>query len=82
MCFVDGLRADIRAAVHMQRPQNLDTAYVLALLQEELVDPMRMKELRCPEPFTFAKAPVQGPPLPLLNPSPRLDHQDKPVPPH
>ena len=82
MCFVDGLRADIRAAVHMQHPQNLDTAYVLALLQEELVDPVRKKELRRPEPFTFAKAPVRGPPPPLFNQPPRLDHQDKPVPPH
>jgi hypothetical protein len=39
MRFVDGLRTDIRAAVHMQRPDNLDTACVLALLQEELVEP-------------------------------------------
>ena len=82
MRFVDGLRTDIRAAVHMQHPQNLDTAYVFAMLQEELVDPVRTKELRQPEPFTFAKAPVRGPPLPLLNPPSRLDRQDKPVPPH
>ena len=46
MRFVDGLRADIRVVVHMQRPQNLDTACVLALLQEELEDPVYTKELR------------------------------------
>ena len=46
MRFVDGLRADIRVVVHMQRPQNLDTACVLALLQEELVDPVHKKEFR------------------------------------
>lgn len=32
MHFVDGLRADIRSAVHMQRTTSLDTACVLALL--------------------------------------------------
>lgn len=39
MHFVDGLCDDIRAAVYMQRPSSVDVAYVLALLQEELVDP-------------------------------------------
>ena len=43
MCFVDGLRDDIRSAVHMQRPSSVDAACVLALLQEELVDPGRRK---------------------------------------
>jgi hypothetical protein len=32
--FVDGLREDIRAAVFVQCPSSLDTAAVLALLQE------------------------------------------------
>lgn len=31
--FVDGLREDIRDVVVAQRPQNLDTAYTLALLR-------------------------------------------------
>ena len=43
MCFVDGLRDDIRAAVHMQCPSSMDAACVLALLQEELVDPRSWK---------------------------------------
>jgi hypothetical protein len=34
--FIDGLRDDVRSAVLMQRPRDLDTAYVLAQLQEEV----------------------------------------------
>lgn len=36
--FIDGLRADIRAVVMVQRPRDLDTAVVLAGLQEEAVE--------------------------------------------
>ena len=35
MHFIDGLFPDIKAVVLVQRPKNLDTACVLALLQEE-----------------------------------------------
>ena len=76
MRFVDGLRADIRSAVHMQRPTTLVTACVLALLQEELVDPVRRREVRRLEPFTFAKAPARGP-LPLNPPSQRVERVDR-----
>jgi len=34
--FMDGLRDDIRMVVTLQRPSRLDTAYSLALLQEEV----------------------------------------------
>ena len=34
--FVDGLRTDIRSVVALQCPNDLDTAYSLALLQEEV----------------------------------------------
>ncbi|XP_066332617.1 uncharacterized protein [Miscanthus floridulus] len=78
MRFVDGLRAGIRAAMHMQHPNNLDTACVLAPLQEELVDLTRKKELRRPEPFTFAKAPVRGP-MPLPHLQPRQERPDRPM---
>jgi hypothetical protein len=44
--FVDGLRLDIRSVVVVQRPQTLDTAYTLALLQEEVADMMPQKEVR------------------------------------
>jgi len=43
MRFVDGLKDEIRIAVHMQRPQTFDTTSVLALLQEELHDPSKKK---------------------------------------
>ena len=43
--FVDGLRDDNRSAVHMQHPSTVDAACVLALLQEELVDPCRRKSV-------------------------------------
>lgn len=36
--FVEGLRADIRAVVMVQRPTDLDTACSLALLQEEVTE--------------------------------------------
>uniref|UniRef100_A0ACD5V1P2 Uncharacterized protein n=1 Tax=Avena sativa TaxID=4498 RepID=A0ACD5V1P2_AVESA len=36
--FVEGLRADIRAVVLVQRPPDLDTACSLALLQEEVAE--------------------------------------------
>jgi hypothetical protein len=42
--FVDGLRTDIRVVVAMQRPQTLNTAYSLALLQEEVSEPAKKSE--------------------------------------
>lgn len=36
--FIEGLRADIRAVIMVQRPLDLDTACSLALLQEEVAD--------------------------------------------
>lgn len=38
MRFVDGMPDDIRQAVHMHRPTTLDTAFSLALLQEEMTN--------------------------------------------
>ena len=52
---MDGLRDDIRNAVHMQRPNSFDEACVLALLQEELLESTRRKEGRRPETFTSNK---------------------------
>jgi hypothetical protein len=79
MRFVDGLRVDIRNVVHLQRPSTLDIACMLALLQEEPVDPARRHEVRRLEPFTFAKAPVRGP-MPLPPPPPRLERVERPAP--
>jgi len=78
MRFVDGLRADIRSAVHMHRPTTLDTACVLALLQEELVDPATQLEVHRPAPFNFAKIPVHGP-LPSNPPPHWAERGDRPV---
>jgi hypothetical protein len=36
--FIDGLRPEIKSVVLVQRPQDLDTAYVIATLQEEVGD--------------------------------------------
>jgi hypothetical protein len=44
--FVDGLREDIRAVVLVARPNTLDAAYTLALLQEEAGGPSRSKDYR------------------------------------
>jgi hypothetical protein len=38
MRFIDGLRADIKQVIIVQRPSDLDTACVLALVQEEATD--------------------------------------------
>jgi hypothetical protein len=42
--FVDGLRHDIRMVVALQHPFDLDTAYTLALLQEEMADSNKKSE--------------------------------------
>lgn len=60
MKFVDGLRDDIRSAVHMQRPASVDAGAVLALLQEELVNPSRRRDGKRAEPFHYAKFPPKG----------------------
>ena len=48
--FVEGLRRDIRAVVLVQRPPDLDTASVLALLQEEVAEGAFDSLPRPPEP--------------------------------
>lgn len=44
--FVDGLHSDIRAVILVQRPDFLDTAYTLALLQEEAAEASKKREFR------------------------------------
>jgi hypothetical protein len=46
MKFIDGLRDDLRASVLIQHPSDLDTAYVLAQLQEEVSLPPKKREFR------------------------------------
>lgn len=46
MKFIDGLHDDLKAFVLIQRPLDLDTAYVLAQLQEELALPSKKREFK------------------------------------
>jgi hypothetical protein len=65
MRFVDGLRDDIRFVVMVQCPQDLDTAFVLAQLQEEASD-KRRDTRRFDAPFS--SKPASKSPLPLSLP--------------
>lgn len=55
MKFIEGLREDLKASVLLQRPADLDTAYVLAQLQEEVSQPLKHREFRRPEFLSSAK---------------------------
>jgi hypothetical protein len=41
--FLEGLRDDLRAAIWLHQPSDLDTAYRLALLQEEELEPSKRR---------------------------------------
>jgi hypothetical protein len=43
MCFIDGLRHDIKAVIMVQHPPNLDDACALALVQEEVLESTRCR---------------------------------------
>ncbi|RLM68934.1 putative gag-pol polyprotein [Panicum miliaceum] len=67
MRFVDGPRGDIQSVVLIQRPSDLDTACVLALLQEEVSEGDKKKEFRRPDYFGSSRTVSRGPltlPLP------------------
>jgi hypothetical protein len=51
MHFVDGLKDDVKIVVLVQRPTDLDTAYTIALLQEE-ADSAHKRDFRCID-FSF-----------------------------
>jgi hypothetical protein len=57
--FVDGLRDDVKAVVMLQRPQDLDTAAILAQLQEEAGTLLKKKEYRWQEATNPARAAVR-----------------------
>lgn len=63
--FIDGLRDDIRAVVLVHRPQDLDTASSLALLQEDAVSQAPRREFRRSEGMGFHRKQT---PLPLPSP--------------
>jgi hypothetical protein len=67
--FIDGLRDDVRATVLVQRPRDLDTAYVLAQLQEEVHDAHKPRDTKTyargvPRPYASS-----GATLDIKNPS-------------
>lgn len=67
MRFINGLRDDLRAAVLIQRPADLDTAFVLAQLQEEVAPISWRKEVKKSD-FSFQSKHSGGLPLPLPSP--------------
>lgn len=65
MKLLDGLCYDIKSMVMIQRPQNLDIAYVLTQLQEEIVETSK-KDYKTFASTSQGKPYVRGPlPLPL-----------------
>lgn len=70
MRFVDGLCDDIRSMVMIQCPSTLDSACVLALVQEEACDSVKKKYYRCYEPSSNRLAHKSTYPLP---PPPKFD---------
>jgi len=71
MKFIDGLRPEIRSIVLLQRPKDLDTACLLASLQEEVTDPTRLKEVKKSNFSPYTNSAVRGaypfPPPPLYD---------------
>jgi hypothetical protein len=65
--FIDGLRDDIKTIVLVQRPKDLDTAFVLASLQEEVGDSHHRRDYRKLEYGFHSKQSSKGP-LPLPAP--------------
>jgi hypothetical protein len=66
MKFIDGLKVKIRSHVFLEHPKDLDTAYVLASLQEEVADNPKVREPRRQFFSSSTTAAVKGPhPLPL-----------------
>lgn len=79
MRFVDGLQHDIKSAVLVQHPGDLDTACVLAKLQEEVAESGRRRDVRRGEfsgsfkpEFSLPKPALKAP-LPLPPPPRKVD---------
>jgi hypothetical protein len=63
--FVDGLKEEIRAAVMLHQPKDLDAAVSLALLQEEALDIIK-KSKRSDVPYHGARTPYRVPTAPAV----------------
>ncbi|WVZ96404.1 hypothetical protein U9M48_042044, partial [Paspalum notatum var. saurae] len=78
--FLGGLKEEIRSAIALHRPQDVETASALALLQEEQLDQSRKRPLG--RDFTKfvprATVPVDKPKVPPAEkPKPRADWEEK-----
>ncbi|CAO2169811.1 unnamed protein product [Urochloa humidicola] len=79
MKFIDGLKDELRSAVLMQRPPDLDTAYVLAQLQEEVGDSSRKSDYKkvdysySNKPQLKAAYPIPSPPSRSAKQSPSVE---------
>jgi hypothetical protein len=71
---MDGLKDDIKSIVMVQRPKDLDTAFVLAQLQEEVGDGARRKEYRKPD-LGFHNKSYSKPASPMPLPQPPKDNK-------
>lgn len=68
--FIEGLRDDIKAVVLLQRPTSLDTACVLARLQEEVSVPRRpLRRMDGNQSFKYPTAGAHPLPLPPVKPA-------------
>lgn len=74
MKFIDGLKYEIRSSVLLQRPKDLDTAYVLAALHEEVGDSSRSRRSTFPSAPATPKGPHPLPPPPHIDRTKFLGH--------
>jgi hypothetical protein len=61
MRFIDGLKPEFKSVVLMQRPSSLDTAFVLACLQEEVAPPFKRKDYSRPDYGFHQRSTYQAP---------------------
>lgn len=67
--FIDGLSREIRYAVILHRPQDLETSVSLACLQEDILDTLRREDKRVAP--SYNSRPIPRTALPLPPPPPR-----------
>ncbi|WVZ88094.1 hypothetical protein U9M48_034647 [Paspalum notatum var. saurae] len=58
--FIDGLNDEIRPAVFVQHPVDLDTAFLIARLQEEVGEPMKKKDFQRYDRSSYTKSGKSG----------------------
>ena len=78
---MDGLKSQIRSAVVIQRPPDLDTACVLALLQEEVLDRDKKRGFRRIDSSSSTRHHAPSPlplPLPPRGDKPQLQQSVEP----